>query len=100
MNLNEHGSANGGAEESKATMARNSRYGLILFFIYLAFYATYVLITAFRPDIMRQMPIPGLNVAILFGFSLIGTAFVLALFYGWLCRDEAGSGDVSQGSRP
>lgn len=70
------------------TAARNAKIGLILFAIYLILYAGFVLLNAFQPDIMDQRPIAGINLAVLSGFGLIVTAFVLALLYGWLCRND------------
>ncbi|MCA9071719.1 MAG: DUF485 domain-containing protein, partial [Planctomycetaceae bacterium] len=65
--------------------ARNTRYGLILFTVYLVIYGAYVLANAFAPTIMENT-IAGVTLAILSGFGLIIAAFVLALIYGWLCR--------------
>jgi len=68
--------------------SRNSRIGLILFFLYLLFYGGFVLINTFSPTTMEATPIAGINVAILYGFGLIVFAFVLALLYGFLCNQE------------
>lgn len=65
---------------------RNARLGLILFVIYLAFYAGFVLIAAFRPETMARTPLAGVNLAIWYGFALIAAALILALVYGALCR--------------
>jgi uncharacterized membrane protein (DUF485 family) len=67
---------------------RNSRIGIVLFFIYLAIYAGFVLLAAFSPATMQRTPLAGVNVAIWYGFGLIAGALVLALLYGWLCRVE------------
>ena len=66
--------------------ARNSRYGLSLFAVYLLFYGGFVLLNAFAPEAMERTPLAGVNLAILYGFALIAAAFLLALVYGWLCR--------------
>ena len=65
---------------------RNSRIGLILFFVYLALYGGFVLLNTFWPKTMEATPVAGVNVAILYGFGLILAAFVLALVYGLLCK--------------
>lgn len=65
--------------------ARNARYGLILFCLYFAFYATFVGLNAFYPTAM-EYNIGGVNLAIVYGFGLIVLALVLALIYCWLCR--------------
>ena len=59
---------------------------MILFAIYLVFYAVFVLLNAFRPASMEATPFLGVNVAVLYGMCLIGGAFVLALLYAWLAR--------------
>ncbi len=64
-------------------------WGMILFFVYLIPYASYVLLNAFRPDLMDLTPLAGVNVAILSGFALIIGAFVLAMIYGFLCKPDA-----------
>ncbi len=78
--------------------ALNARSGLILFFIYLAIYGTFVGLAAFFPETMAQSTRLGPNVAILYGFGLILGAFLLALVYMLLCsrnaryvRDEEGT---------
>lgn len=71
--------------ESAAVVSRNARLGLVLFAVYLAFYAAFVVLTAFAADWMRT-EVAGVNVAIFAGFGLIVGAFVLALAYLWLCR--------------
>jgi len=66
--------------------SRNARTGLTLFFVYLVLYGGFVLINAFSPETMESTPFGGVNLAILYGFALIITAFLLALIYGFLCR--------------
>ena len=66
--------------------ARNSRYGLILFVIYLVFYGGFMGLSAFEPQLMSKTPFGGVNLAILYGFGLIVAALVLALIYMVLCR--------------
>jgi len=66
---------------------RYARYGLVLFWPYLTFYAVYVVLNAFWPTAM-DTTLGGVNLAILYGFALIGGALVLALLYGWLCRNR------------
>jgi uncharacterized membrane protein (DUF485 family) len=86
----DHGPNRADEVEHPEVVARNTRYGLTLFAIYLACYAAYVLTNAFAPQAMERMPLAGVNLAVLSGFGLIGLALVLALVYGWLCRSEAG----------
>jgi uncharacterized membrane protein (DUF485 family) len=67
---------------------RNARFGIILFVVYLAFYASFVLLAAFSPATMARLPWAGVNLAIWYGFALIAAALILALIYGYLCRIE------------
>ena len=60
-----------------------------LFGLYLACYVAFTILTAFDRELMAWAPFGGANVAVLFGFGLIGAAIALALLYWWLCRDGA-----------
>lgn len=71
----------------EAAAARRARYGLILFAIYCLLYGGFMGLNAFAPDLMEITPLWGINLAILYGFGLIGSALVLALVYAWLCRE-------------
>jgi len=77
---------------SPRTIARNARYGLILFVIYVLFYATFVWLSAFRLDAMKR-EIGGVTLSVLYGFGLIIAAFVLALVYMVLCRRRSGDAE-------
>jgi uncharacterized membrane protein (DUF485 family) len=68
--------------------SRNARIGLVLFTVYLLFYGGFVGLNAFSPSTMEALPLAGVNLAILYGFGLILAAFVLALLYGLLCRQD------------
>jgi len=84
-------------DHSQAT-TRQSRYGLILFFVYVILYGLFVYLSAFRADVMSSRPFGGVNFAVLYGLGLIITAIVLALIYMIICRpvraedDGGGSG--------
>jgi uncharacterized membrane protein (DUF485 family) len=73
----------------------NARLGLFLFFIYFAVYAVFVALCAFKLSTM-QTPVLGVNLAIVYGFGLIGFAFLLALIYMFMCKapKRNGGGDV------
>ncbi len=75
---------------------RSSRIGMVLFGVYLLLYGGFVLINAFSPATMEMTPIAGVNLAILYGFGLIVAALLLALLYGWLCREDAADASDSQ----
>lgn len=68
---------------------RNARLGLVLFGVYAAFYAAFVLINALAADWMDARLFAGLNLAVLSGFGLIVLALVLAMIYGVLAKSPA-----------
>ncbi|MEZ6056722.1 MAG: DUF485 domain-containing protein [Planctomycetaceae bacterium] len=63
-----------------------TRLGLIFFTIYTLIYASFVVLSAFWPETMEEAPWAGVNVAILYGFALIITAFAMSMLYGYLCN--------------
>ncbi|MCA9174928.1 MAG: DUF485 domain-containing protein [Planctomycetales bacterium] len=65
--------------------SQRNRLGLVLFFIYFAFYGAFVLLNAYTPEVMERS-IGGLNLAIWYGFALIIVALVMSMVYGWLRR--------------
>ena len=67
----------------------NQRLGLALFALYLIIYATFVALSAFRNDLMAKPVLGGVNLAVVYGFGLIFAAFVLALAYMLLCRNDS-----------
>lgn len=80
--------AHGREQESQPTISRNARYGMVLFLVYLLFYGGFVLLTAFNPEAMGRIVWGGVNLAIVYGFTLIIAAVGLAVVYGWLCRNS------------
>ncbi len=72
--------------EDATIVAHNARTGLILFAIYVAFYGGFMALSAFWPAVMSQPLLAGVNVAVLYGFALIGAAMILALIYMRMCR--------------
>jgi len=82
-------------QDSGHTIARNARYGLWLFFVYVVFYAGFVAISAFKFDALRA-EIGGVNLAIAYGMGLILLAFLLALVYMAMTRDN-GAGQPPEG---
>ena len=80
-------------ESADRAISHNARLGLVLFFIYLIFYATFVYLSAFRGDLMAQPALAGVNLAVVYGFALILGAFLLALVYMILCRAERDDGN-------
>lgn len=70
---------------------RNARVGLVLFAVYAAFYAAFVLTNALCAEWMDARLFAGLNLAVLSGFGLIALAMVLALVYGLLAKSPEAS---------
>ena len=66
--------------------AYKTRLGIRMFLFYLAFYGLFVGINVFRPTWMGRVIWRGLNVATVYGFSLIIIALLQALVYDALCR--------------
>ena len=89
----DHGTNVPDRTETPGTAARNSRYGLVLFAVYLVLYGAFVGVNAFAPEVMERTPLAGVNLAILSGFGLIGAAFLLAMIYGWLCWADVSAAD-------
>lgn len=87
----DHGATHPREVEDMVLAARNARYGMVLFIIYLLIYGGFVAISAFWPEIMAREALFGVNLAIVYGFTLIATAMFLALVYTWLCRAKAAS---------
>ena len=84
--------------EMEKISARNARYGMVLFLVYLAVYSVYVVLNAFKPMVMDAVPLLGVNLAVLFGLGLIVLALVLALVYAWLCRSARNRSNESSGA--
>ncbi|MFO7723541.1 MAG: DUF485 domain-containing protein [Bacteroidales bacterium] len=78
-----HGSA---AELGKDNAAkRKAKLGVKLFFIYAFIYAGFVFIGVARPEWMGVRVVYGLNLAIVYGFSLIIIAVVMGFLYHLAC---------------
>ena len=69
--------------------AANARAGLVLFFVYLAFYAGFMGLAAFAPQAMGRPVLGGVNLAITYGLGLIVGALVVAAFYMTACARNA-----------
>ena len=78
----------GGDHPSQSAWDYNARVGLILFAVYLALYGGFIGLSAFAREWMARPSVGGVNLAIVYGFGLIGGAFVLAVLYMFLCKPE------------
>jgi len=64
----------------------SNRIGLALFWVYVLFYAGFIGLVLFRPDLLSKRPFGGVNLAIAYGMGLIAGAFLLAIVYMAACR--------------
>ena len=74
--------------QSSSHHEHNTPLGLRLFLIYSLFYFGFVLVMAFAPQWSEWVPFAGLNLAVLWGFSLIFLAFIMAMIYGVYCKPD------------
>src|SRR5688500_3046822 len=81
--------ATGHVDDNAAVSSANARAGLVLFFIYLAFYAGFMGLATFAPGAMARPVLAGVNLAITYGMGLIAGALVVAAIYMWLCGRNA-----------
>ncbi len=71
-----------------AALSFKMRLGVVMFILYLIIYAAFVAINVVSAQSMELPVIFGLNLAVVFGFGLILFAFILAIFYNWLCTKQ------------
>jgi uncharacterized membrane protein (DUF485 family) len=80
--------------------AYKRRLGVILFLVYGAIYAGFVVMNLVAPALMDAILFSGLNVAVIYGFGLIVLALILALAYNRACgRKEAALADSGKEDR-
>jgi len=65
-----------------------SKLGVILFFVYAAFYGCFVTINTIKPELMGTTVFVGLNLAIVYGMGLIILAIVMGLVYNYFCTKK------------
>jgi uncharacterized membrane protein (DUF485 family) len=58
-----------------------SRLGLVLFWIYVFLYGSFMGLVLVRPDLLSWRPFGGVNLAIASGLGLIAAALILAVVY-------------------
>ena len=64
------------------------RLGIWMFIFYALFYGGFVAINLLNPSVMGTIVFSGLNMATVYGFSLIIVALIEALIYDAMCRKE------------
>ena len=79
-------------QEDAAVVAHNTRMGVILLLVYVAFYASFMALSAFWPAAMAEALLGGPNLAVLYGFGLIVLALILAVVYMRVCRKSVAGG--------
>jgi uncharacterized membrane protein (DUF485 family) len=72
--------------QEEALVAHNTRMGVVLFLVYVVFYGGFMALSAFAHERMSEPFLGGVNLAVVYGFSLILVALVLALVYMKVCR--------------
>lgn len=75
--------------ENAADVKRNSRLGIIMFLIYVVFYGGFMLLSAFKPEVMSSPSLAGINLSVIYGFLLIVLAIIFAVIYMVLCTRES-----------
>lgn len=73
-------------KEDAGVVAYNTSVGVWLFLVYVLIYGGFMALAAFRPDVMKQSLVLGLNVAVVYGLVLIVSALAIALVYMKMCR--------------
>lgn len=81
----DHGS-NQRQSEDPAAVAWNQRLGLLLFCLYAATYALFLLVCVTGGPALQATWLWGLSNSVVLGFGLIVLAIVIALVYGLACR--------------
>jgi hypothetical protein len=91
-------------EDHPEVVSRAARRGLMLFVLYFALYAGFLLLNIFKPSVMQDSIIPlgysegkvtwylnlyGLNLALIYGLFLIVAAILMAFWYMRLTRTRA-----------
>jgi len=72
-------------KEDKAAK-RKSKLGLKFFFVYLFTYASFVFLCVYKPELIGKRVFLGLNLAVVYGFSLIILAVVMGFIYNSMCN--------------
>jgi len=73
--------------------AYKRKLGVRMFSVYALLYLSFIVINLLKPVLMETIIIAGLNLAVVYGFSLIIIALILALIYSRACgKREAALG--------
>lgn len=69
-------------------VAYKTRLGVWMFICYCLFYAGFVAINLLNAALMEQIVLWGLNLATVYGITLILVALILAVIYNGLCNRQ------------
>ncbi len=72
-------------KETDNAAAKKAKLGVILFIVYTLVYSGFVLIGLTRPEWMGLQLMGEMNIAIIYGFGLIGLAIVMGFIYNYFC---------------
>lgn len=72
--------------------------GIKMFIAYALFYAGFIVINLLDPTLMESVVFADLNLAVVYGFSLIIIALVLALFYNQACSKREAALAAKEGA--
>ena len=65
--------------------AKKQKLGVILFLAYTVVYSIFVAIGVFNYQLMGEIVLAGLNLAVVYGFGLIILAIVMGIVYNYYC---------------
>ena len=68
--------------------AYKTRLGVIMFVIYAIIYAGFIAINLIDADLTEKIIFQGLNIAVVYGYSLIILALIMAGIYNHMCTSE------------
>ena len=82
-----HEPANNNNVVDKAAVYKAS-LGLKLFAFYGVIYLGFILVNVLNPEFMKTEVLFGVNLAIIYGFTLIILAIVMGLIYNYICTKK------------
>jgi uncharacterized membrane protein (DUF485 family) len=68
-----------------SSIPKKTKLGVILFLVYTAIYAGFVVLGALYPESLGGRVFKNLNLAVVYGMALIVLAAVMGLFYNHFC---------------
>jgi len=84
-------------EEHEDLIAYKSKIGIKLFFVYALVYVVFVVINTVKPALMDVKVLFGVNLASIYGFSLIILAIILGLIYNSICSKKEAEVESAKG---